>query len=287
MLEIMRNTPAGAITGNGQTVGPLDIGGFTNILVMIQGTYTGVNIVWEASMDGAAWVGVQGVRSDAGTAELNSGSLGTTSRAWDIYVGPFNFFRVRSTAWTSGAATIWMVADNSGVDPVIVATVAGQSAVVGTSSHSGNINTYPVCVGGQAKSAIDTTLVDGDASYLTLTTARQVVTKDFGSAENDLQVSGSVTTTGSAVAAFGAAGASIRNYVTGLQAQNISATATTLLIQDGATTIWQCNLPANMDKPINIVFPTPLKGTANTAMNHNFGTAGANVLLNIQGFKNF
>lgn len=289
MLEVFKDYPAGYITANSQIIGPMSLGSFTNVLVMIHGTYSGVNITWEASMDMASWVGVQGVRSDAGTAELNSGALSSTVRAWDIYVGPFNFFRVRSTAFTSGAATIWMVADTSGADPAIVATLNGTVQVSGgQSGHSSATSVVPLMIGGQAKSAVDTTMADGDACYLTLTTGRQVVTKDFCGAELDWQYTSYVASTTTTAAAAKAAGAaSVRNYVTAAQVQNTSATATVFQILDGATIIWQCNLTASMDKPVTVVFPTPLRGTAATALNYNFGAAGAAVLLNIQGFQNF
>lgn len=81
-----------------------------------------------------------------------------------------------------------------------------------------------------------------------------------------------------------AGAASIRNYLTSLQVQNNSATATELVIKDGASTILhRVYCPANMPlTPVEI--PTALRGTAATAMNAAILTAGAAVYVNAQGY---
>ena len=96
--------------------------------------------------------------------------------------------------------------------------------------------------------------------------------------------SGVLTT--SASTAMRAAGAGqVRNYVTGFQFTNTSATATLVNILDGASVVWQGNAPASMTVPVVVSFPTPLRGTAATAMNVQCGTAAANVLVNAQGYQ--
>lgn len=99
-----------------------------------------------------------------------------------------------------------------------------------------------------------------------------------------IQFTGVLTTnTPVAVAAAGAAG--IRNYCESLSFQNTSATATTILLQDGGTTIAQWNAPASMTTPYYHNFVPPIRTTAATALNINCGTTGANVLTNISGFR--
>lgn len=99
-----------------------------------------------------------------------------------------------------------------------------------------------------------------------------------------IQFTGVLTTnTPVAVAAAGAAG--IRNYCESLSFQNTSATATTILLQDGGTTIAQWNAPASMVTPYYHNFVPPIRTTAATALNINCGTTGANVLTNISGFR--
>ena len=170
---------------------------------------------------------------------------------------------------------------------VVTGGVAGTVAVGGNIAHSSPRTANPVTAGGQVTTTLDTTLVQGDVSYLMQTSAGQLIQKPFGSSENDWTFTTSLTTTTTATAAKAAGAASIRNYVTGVQYQNASATATTVLIQDGATTIWQSQAPASMTTPANVTFQTPLKGTAATALNYNFGTAGATILINVQGYQSF
>ena len=79
----------------------------------------------------------------------------------------------------------------------------------------------------------------------------------------------------------------IRTNVTAITYQNTSATATTLTIQDGSTTLVTFSVPASMTEPRQLIFPTPLRGTAATALNYTAGTTGANVLLNVTGFSSY
>ena len=72
--------------------------------------------------------------------------------------------------------------------------------------------------------------------------------------------------------------------MTALQVQNIAATASEFQIKDGAATVlWRCQLPANSSF-LDITFPTPLKGTANTALNLQAVSAGSVVVANLQGY---
>ncbi len=80
-----------------------------------------------------------------------------------------------------------------------------------------------------------------------------------------------------------AAAVGLRNCMTSLQLQNTGAAATTFVVKDGATVKWQCQLPASMATPIDIEFITPIKSTANTALNIACG-AVSSVFVNAQGY---
>lgn len=143
----------------------------------------------------------------------------------------------------------------------------------------------PFMAGGYVRTANGvTTLIANDMAKLTMTTGAALVQKPFSVPDADWQYSGALTTT-SATAARAAGATSIRNYVTAFQYQNISATATTVIILDGATVIHTLHAPANMATPAVMDFPTPLRGTAATALNVDCGTTGANVLVNLQGYQ--
>lgn len=180
-----------------------------------------------------------------------------------------------------------------------VTTVSTVTAVTtlttlanGQTAHSSASTGSPVRVGGRVNTAVDTTLVAGDASDLFITTSGAVVEKPFSVPELDWQASSGLTplatTTSTALKAAGAAG--VRNYCTALQLYNNSATvSTTVTILDGAAVVWAGFLPATTAAlpvvDLEVVFPTPLRGTAATAMNIQLGTASASVYYNAQGYQ--
>ena len=154
-------------------------------------------------------------------------------------------------------------------------------------------------VGGQARNTAGAVPVLAATGYsanpVAVTTARGVdllatligaiVTKPYAIPEADWTYAGPLAgiATGSDTAVQAAGGAGIRRYVTGIQVQNASATATEFQIRDGTTPVWRALLPANLG-PTNIDFPTPLRTTANAALNIQAVTASAVVIANLQGF---
>jgi hypothetical protein len=177
-------------------------------------------------------------------------------------------------------------------------SVAGQGLGVNVLS---TIPPTVTPVGGQARNtsgAVPVLAATGySANPVAVTTARGVdllatligalVTKPYAIPEADWQYAaaagGIINTTDVVLRAAAAAG--IRNYVTSIDVRNAHATvATEVVIKDGATVIWRQLLPAAMASPVEITFPTPLRGTAATAMNVACITTGAQVYVNAQGF---
>jgi hypothetical protein len=118
---------------------------------------------------------------------------------------------------------------------------------------------------------------------LVTTLVGALIQKPYAIPEQDWQYGSTTaitTATTTALKASGAAG--IRNYVTGIQIINTSATAGVVSIQDGTTVIWAGYAPQNV--PINVQFPTPLKGSAATAMNFVTSMAGS-VYVSAQGYQ--
>lgn len=87
------------------------------------------------------------------------------------------------------------------------------------------------------------------------------------------------------VAVKAAAGAGLRNYMTWLTAENVHATVDTeFVVKDGATVIYRGFLKALGVGPLRIAFPSPLRGTAATALNVANITTGSQVYFNCGGY---
>lgn len=166
---------------------------------------------------------------------------------------------------------------------VAVGGAFGTQAVQGPQARDSASVGNPVPIGLTARSSNPTAVsATGDVIDCPATMIGVPIVRPFSIPEADWRYTGSITvTTDTAVKA--AAGTGIKNYVTALQVQNTGAAATTFSIKDGTTVIWQCSLGASMTTPVDIEFPTPLGGTANTAINIACGTAST-VLVNSQGY---
>jgi len=216
-----------------------------------------------------------------------------------------------STTWTLGTVSI----ENYATTPVSlynskpqgsansppVSLAGGTVTTVGTlnalangqSAHSAAATGSPVRVGGKVATTLDTSLVNGDASDLFLTSAGQQVQKPYGSSENDWQyaaAAGGIVNTTTAVTIKAAGAVSIRNYITGIiiMADALGA-ATELVIRDGAngTVLFRIRIPATGLVTNQINFPTPLRGTAATLLEVATLTASVtgSVYFNAQGYQ--
>lgn len=172
------------------------------------------------------------------------------------------------------------------VPTVLVAdqTTSTARPVQGAQANQSTSVPQPVLASVFGVSANPATGTTGRQQQVLGTLIGAMVVKPFSIPEADWRYTGTLTTN-TAVAAKTAGSAGIKNYVTGIQIQNTNAVATTFLLLDGSTTIWSVSLPASMTTPVDFTFPTPLAGTAATAMNVNCGTTGANVITNVQGYQ--
>ena len=164
--------------------------------------------------------------------------------------------------------------------------VSGTATVGGAAAHDAAVSGNPVRIAGRALTAAYTTVATGDTADLVCTTQGVLVTR--GNAIPELQwsyaaASGGITGT-TDVAMVAAAGAGLRRYLTSLTLSNNSATATEVVIKDGASTvIWRDLVRANSGT-FTVTFGDPLKTSANAALNVACISAGAAVYANAQGF---
>jgi hypothetical protein len=220
---------------------------------------------------------------------------------------------VSSLPLPAGAATEATVAAISAKTPALGQTVAASSSPVviasnqtaipitggvtgsgtfttgGVSAHSAAAVGNPVQIGGVVATTVSINEVAGDMCRAAMTTGGAQVVKVFSVPEVDwtfASVAGGIVNTADVVLRA-AAGASIRNYLTAISITNASAMiATEVVVKDGAVVIWRGFVGAQtlLNSVVGVTFPTPLRSTANTALNVACVTTGAAVYVNAQGY---
>lgn len=267
------------------TILQIDTQGFQSIVVQVIGTFSGT-ISFESSNDLANWSSINGWWLSLAT---NTPTNTTTATGTFAFVAGARYFRARFSAYTSGTAiVVAALRSMNAFLPYSTQSVnlAQVNALALTAEDSAAIST-PVIVGGIVRTALPpSTLAASDAIRATFSQSGQTIVKENAPGDLDFVVNTTVTTNVQ-TAIRAAQGASVRQNVTQMTYQNTNATATTLTIQDGSTTLLAISVPASMTEPRQLVFPTPLRGTANTALNYTAGTTGANILLNVTGFNSY
>ena len=159
------------------------------------------------------------------------------------------------------------------------------SVLNGQSAHDAVIAGAPVRIAGRGLSAAYATVATGDTVDLMCTLQGVQTVRPYTIPELEWSYAsaagGVVNTTDVVLAA--AAGAGLRRYIVSMGLSNNSATATEVVLKDGATIIWRGHLPANAPN-LHIDFGTPLRTTANAALNFACITTAAAVYVNAQGY---
>lgn len=168
---------------------------------------------------------------------------------------------------------------------VTLAAGTNTNEVVGDAAHDAAIAGNPVRIAGRAVSSDYTAVSTGDtADLITDLNGKQIVLP-YAIPENFIQgVTAAITGT-SDTSVLAAAGAGVRNYVTSLTVTNSHATVGTVVeLKDGTTVIHRA-YAAPAGGGFTVQFPTPLKGTANTAINAANVTTGSNTYVSASGYK--
>lgn len=238
-----------------------------------------------------------------GAASTNAVSVATAANT--IYAGaiPTRWFRVRvSVIGSGGTATAAAFFRTQSIPAIPVSTVTANQG--GSWTLAGVTPGTAATSLGKAEDAAhasgDTGVMDlgvryealtapasaaGDYGFKAIDDLGKQVTMPYAPLINQLQFSSAAITSTASTEAFPAI-ASVRNYVTSVTLVNTGAAGTTVEIRDGASTvIWRGYLAATSGMA-SVSFPTPLKGTANTAINVVLGSGTTvNVYATLTGFK--
>lgn len=193
-------------------------------------------------------------------------------------VGGVLFQRIKVTHGADGVA-----------DDVTAATPLPVAAV-GAAAHDAAISGNPVRMAGRGVSANYTAVATGDTADIVTTLIGVQIQKPFSIPEADWFYSAAASgiDNSSTGVVMKAAVAGLRNYVTGISVEHDLLGGTTLLLlRDGASgaIMWRGKLQTPAKESVNILFPSPLRGSVNTDIVIQTLTAvTGGVFVNAQGY---
>jgi len=251
---------------------------YESITVQVTSAGTSCTVTYETSDDNTNWAVC------AGLTVTNAGSNSYTTTSTTALALQFArkalYFRARVSTYGSGTVTVAGTLSKSPVMQI------GAIYLAGGISGEGGAAANPISIAAEARTSSKTSVTNAALVRPIATQDGRLITRLNSIPENEWEyaaASGGIVNTADNVL-IAAAGANIKNYLTGLSVANANATASEIVIKDGATVIWRMYLAANA--PIqSIRFSTPLQSTANTALNVACITTGTKTYINAQGYK--
>jgi len=252
---------------------------YESITVQVTSAGTSCTVTYETSDDNTNWAVC------AGLTVTNAGSNSYTTTSTTALALQFArkalYFRARVSTYGSGTVTVAGTLSKSPVMQI------GAIYLAGGISGEGGAAANPISIAAEARTSSKTSVTNAALVRPIATQDGRLITRLNSIPQNEWQYaaeSGGIVNTADNVL-IAAAGANIKNYLTDLSVANANATASEIVIKDGASTvIWRMYLAANA--PIqSIRFSTPLQSTANTALNVACITTGTKTYINAQGYK--
>ncbi|MER8959294.1 hypothetical protein [Mesorhizobium sp. M0701] len=255
-----------------------DMLGYESITVQVTSAGSST-IAYETSDDNTNWL------STAGLSSSSVGNVAPQINSTDARMIQFarrgRYFRARVSSYSSGTVSVVGTLSKSPVSNVSASFVS--PVLTNGSTLTGN--NFPVLFAGYT--ANPAAVANATHARPMATAIGVAIQKPFSIPEADWSYAaasgGEVGTTD--IAVKGAAGAGLRNYMTWITAENVHATVDTeFVVKDGATVIYRGFLKALGVGPVRMSFPSPLKSTANTALNIACITTGSQVYFNCGGY---
>lgn len=262
-----------------------DISQCGQVVVSFEGTYAGTAVFHEQTLDATGvtgWFPIGGVQlnnNGSGVTDMTAGALLVGSGY--VYPGAGMRQRMRITALTSGTLIARVMCSQR---PMMRVAALAQGPVAPNTAPGGSVGI--VRVGVVARTSNLAAQTSGVLTDPTATAIGVPVEKPFSIPELDwlyAAASGGITDTAN-YQVIAAQATGIRNYVTRLNCKNASASvATEFVVKDGTTTVMDREHLGAGDR-VAVSFPTPLRGSAATAVNIAAITTGAQIYCNIGGY---
>jgi hypothetical protein len=250
---------------------------YESITVQVTSAGAGCTITYETSDDNLNWVSTSGLT----TSSVGNQPTSTTSNTATMvqFSRKGLYFRARVSTYGSGTVTVIGTLSKAPIVTTLPSIYSVHAEANGVSA-----GTFGITAEGRTSSK--TSVANAQFTRPIATTDGRLVTRLNSIPENEWQyaaASGGITNTSDNVL-IAAAGAGIKNYLTGLSVANASATATEVVVKSGSTVIWRSYVAANLPLK-DIPFPTPLQSTANAALNVACITTGTQTYISAQGYK--
>lgn len=230
--------------------------------VKIQGNATGLDV--------DQWYDISGYPVDIASTGVVSARPVTTGYTAFVYPKRFPWIRVQVITY-GGSGTVMARLSLSQNN---VNSTAYQLNLASNVNNNSATQPNPYGVLSAGVSRLSNVISDTTGSVYvcpTFATGAQALVLPYSVPEQTFQYSppaGGITNSATAVAAKAAAGAGLRNYVTGLTlSTDTLGAATDFVVLDNTTPLYRIRLTAAALQAVNINFPTPLRPTANTAIN--------------------
>ena len=113
-----------------------DVSRASNVMAFCTGTFSGVNVTFEGSLETSGdtnWFGLQAVRSNANIVETATGALSAQPvYGWELSVNALKRIRVRCTARTSGTQSWLFIQGTYATEPIPASQATANQPVTAT-----------------------------------------------------------------------------------------------------------------------------------------------------------
>ena len=276
------NVAAGAgVAGN-----PLQVAGSDGTNVQRIKTDTAGNQVAVGAVAAGAAIGTVAPVMVAGSDGTNVQRIKVDASGNQIATGPV---AAGSAVGTTGPVQM-SGSDGTNVRRILTDTT-GRQVIVGQTAHDSAVSTdAPILQAAEARSTERAAVASADVARLVCDLVGKLIVLPYANPENFLSgKTAAMTGTGDTTVIAGQ-GAGVRSYITTIIITNDHATVgTEVVIKDGATELFRVYVPplngTAGPNSIAITLPTPLRTTANTALNAANITTGSNTYVAAVGYK--
>ena len=188
---------------------------------------------------------------------------------------------------TRGHMPVFKLAISTDGSATLIPADANGLYVQGNVSHDAADAGNPQKIGAKARTADPTAVSASDRVDVYADTAGRLVVAPYSLHENLVSGAPAVISGTSSTEVIAAAGSGVRNYITSLSVMNADASVGTVVaITDGSGgTVLHRGYAAAAGGGYVVTFPSPLRGSANTAIHAICATTSSETYVSASGYK--